>query len=678
MGVGCSLRTKRIACYEEEGANQSFCVGTGSFGSYSANSAGTAAPDSPSVKYTEGTIVTRNGQDIVRIEACVGHGSFGAVYRVVDVASGQLYAMKAIRHSLSQKELRRVERDLAAEAAICFSIGTHANVVSVRQVLPVLRQTVTNAKGLIILLDYAGYDLRTSMGTDFNGPVYQGDFRVVTKRLVSLCCQLYEGVAHMHKRGVLHQDLKPANLMLCDDMMCLRITDYGLAGCSRRSRTDPWTKRRTVNSEGHGTCLVATMRGGTALYMSPEMHLLQRLKITSSSSRRSPRSQPTITPATSDLYASALIVLVLFAQREAWKAGCCESARGELDSCVSRKLNVHLWTPSDVAEWAKPYRAISQLPFVSRGITGLHLLALTKSNVIDKIGGAADRVVVRARLFSAIRHDLQKFEMPADLVQNVLSTSLSKDIALRTSNVESILPIIRAIDPFSACASKPSPKQKPSDIAATMGGLTRLAAQDGRADDALHAAIEWLGACSRTNDRHIALAAMLKVIETHPSLQVLDLSRCLKQHWTLLCSLEWQRVWASVSFRGLRILDLCDQHQLCGPMTLLFDGIDGCKSLRELHMQRCFKISGAITPLLGECESLQVINFCGCRNLSGRIPFQLANCARLRELLLLDCRQLEGDVPVSFSTCADLCEIDLRGTGILANVDLPQTCQVFM
>ena len=39
----------------------------------------------------------------------------------------------------------------------------------------------------------------------------------------------------MHGRGILHQDLKPANVMLCLNGVA-KLTDYGLAAFSRKIR----------------------------------------------------------------------------------------------------------------------------------------------------------------------------------------------------------------------------------------------------------------------------------------------------------------------------------------------------------------------------------------------------------------------------------------------------------
>ena len=40
--------------------------------------------------------------------------------------------------------------------------------------------------------------------------------------------QLVKGIAHCHKHGVMHRDLKPQNLLVDDERDCLKIADLGL------------------------------------------------------------------------------------------------------------------------------------------------------------------------------------------------------------------------------------------------------------------------------------------------------------------------------------------------------------------------------------------------------------------------------------------------------------------
>lgn len=105
-----------------------------------------------------------------------------------------------------------------------------------------------------------GGDLAAALAAR-DSPLYAGGARRAARRAAALSRQLLRGLAHMHRTGVLHQDVKPANILVDRGGDALKLADYGLAAFAPR-RADPWT--------GRGDAAAAPFTGCTPRYASPE------------------------------------------------------------------------------------------------------------------------------------------------------------------------------------------------------------------------------------------------------------------------------------------------------------------------------------------------------------------------------------------------------------------------
>ena len=137
----------------------------------------------------------------------VGHGGFGAVWEALDRELKRRVAFKAIHRIVgSRPDERRVAE---AEAAAHLS---HPNVVT-------LFDVGRSAQGAYLVMEFLEGRSLSNLLRD--GPLPHED-------AVQIAAQVARGLVHAHGRGVLHRDLTPSNVFVCDDGT-VKILDLGLS-----------------------------------------------------------------------------------------------------------------------------------------------------------------------------------------------------------------------------------------------------------------------------------------------------------------------------------------------------------------------------------------------------------------------------------------------------------------
>jgi serine/threonine protein kinase len=165
----------------------------------------------------------------------LGSGAFGTVYRAYDPQLEREVALKTLRPEVltSPQAVKRFRR----EARVAANLH-HPHIVPVHD---------AGQDGQVHFLVTGFIRGRTlSSSIPDNG--------MDTSRAVSLGVQLAEALAYAHQNGVLHRDVKPANILL-DDRDTLYLMDFGLAG---------WTESANSRLTKIGTLM------GTPAYMAPE------------------------------------------------------------------------------------------------------------------------------------------------------------------------------------------------------------------------------------------------------------------------------------------------------------------------------------------------------------------------------------------------------------------------
>jgi len=139
-----------------------------------------------------------------KILSALGSGGFGTVYLAEDSWIGKKVALKVPhRQSANFGELLREPRLLASL--------NHPNIVAV-----LTAEKQDNV--FFIVMEYvAGETLEQIIGRD-------GALEI-TKAL-DYTCQICNAVDHAHRQGVLHRDLRPANIMVADNGL-VKVADFG-------------------------------------------------------------------------------------------------------------------------------------------------------------------------------------------------------------------------------------------------------------------------------------------------------------------------------------------------------------------------------------------------------------------------------------------------------------------
>jgi serine/threonine-protein kinase len=184
----------------------------------------------PTPRIREDTIVASK----YRINEKLGEGGMGIVYKAEDTKLNRSVALKFLSPELTKNEEARGRFIQEAQAASALD---HPNICTVHEI-----NETEDDQVFIAMACYEGESLKEKTA---KGPLEP-------EEVFNIAIQVAQGLAKAHKRGIVHRDVKPANVMITSDGIA-KILDFGLAKLSGQVRLT-----RT------GTTM------GTVAYMSPE------------------------------------------------------------------------------------------------------------------------------------------------------------------------------------------------------------------------------------------------------------------------------------------------------------------------------------------------------------------------------------------------------------------------
>ncbi|GAB2290362.1 hypothetical protein Dimus_024642 [Dionaea muscipula] len=155
----------------------------------------------------------------------IGQGTYSSVYKAVDLETDKIVAMKKVRFVNMEPESVRF---MAREILILRKLD-HPNVIKLEGLV-----TSRMSGSLYLIFEYMEHDLAGLAATH--------GIKFTESQIKCYMQQLLCGLEHCHSRGVLHRDIKGANLLINNDGV-LKIGDFGLATFFMPEQKQPLTSR---------------------------------------------------------------------------------------------------------------------------------------------------------------------------------------------------------------------------------------------------------------------------------------------------------------------------------------------------------------------------------------------------------------------------------------------------
>ncbi|WP_022905500.1 serine/threonine-protein kinase [Curtobacterium sp. B18] len=251
-----------------------------------------------------------------RVTGTLGHGGMASVYRAVDEQLGREVAVKVFRiGAVDHGERARAEAEIQTLAALRSPALVTLYDAALDDV---------DGDSYLVMELVPGSDLATRLR---EGPLDRST-------AAGVGAQVADGLAAAHAQGIVHRDVKPANVLLESDGVHVKLADFGIA-----------LLRDGARATQTGTVM------GTAAYIAPEQVLAQPIT------------------GKADVYALGLMLLESLTGRQPFPGSAVESAtarltRGpEIDQHLPTawRTLLHVMTAQDPAERPSAAEAAQRL-----------------------------------------------------------------------------------------------------------------------------------------------------------------------------------------------------------------------------------------------------------------------------------------------------------------------------
>lgn len=229
------------------------------------------------------------------------HGGMGSVWKVRHESWNTDLAMKRPQPRFFTEGSEHRKQEFISECEHWINLGLHPNIVScyyVREIggVPTIFSEWMDGGSLRDLIQ--------------SGALYKGTEEKIQERILDIAVQTARGLKYSHGRGLIHQDIKPGNILLTRNREA-KVADFGLA---------------RAQSQMSGGAL--TRSAGYTLQYCPKE-----------------QAEGAEAAAWMDAYAWALTMLEMYAEKRLWTSGA--EVRDIFETCIGKCPHS---VPEDMAE----------------------------------------------------------------------------------------------------------------------------------------------------------------------------------------------------------------------------------------------------------------------------------------------------------------------------------------